>query len=325
MNKKVVMFLLLALALVLPALALADGHVSWVYAYDPANGPEGIATDLNGNIFVSLPMSGQVRRIDHQGNESLFYDFAADYPGALPLGMGTDPVGNVYVNVTTFGVPGHGVYRINRQGEAVLLPGSQQISSPNGMTFDAQGNLYVTESHVAGSSPPAGAVWRIPRHGEAELWLGPEEILGGIGYLPPPRDPIGANGICYWQNSIYVANTEKGILVEVPVLPDGSPGEPRIIAGAEDDPQLMWLDDIRVDVQGTIYAALILQDRIVAIDPDTGEIRDVAGAADDLSGPASLAFGKVRATQKSIFFTNSGYTTGQAGVLQLEVGVPGYR
>jgi sugar lactone lactonase YvrE len=323
MKKKVLVFLLLGLALVMPVLALADGHVSWVSTYDPADGPEGIATDLNGNIFVSFPWSGQVRQIDRNGSESLLYDFAANYPGSLPLGMGTDPLGNVYVNVTTFGGPGHGVYRINRQGEAELLPGSERILAPNGMTFDAQGNLYVTEAHVEGSDPPAGAVWRIPRNGEAEMWLGPEVILGGVGYLPPPRRPIGANGICYRHNTIYVANTEKGHIVQVPVLPDGSPGEPSILVGAQGDPELLWLDDIRVDVQGTIYAALILQDRIVAIDTDTGEITDLAGAADGLSGPASLAFGKVHATQKSIFFTNSGFTTGQTGVLRLEVGVPG--
>jgi sugar lactone lactonase YvrE len=320
MSKRVLMFLLLGMVLILPVLALADGHVSWVYTYDPANGPEGIATDLKGNIFVSFPWSGQVRQIDRYGNESLFYDFSVDTPGTLPLGMGTDPLGNVFVNVTTFGGPGHGVYRLNQQGEAELLPGSENIFAPNGMTFDAQGNLYVTEAHVGDSNPPAGAVWRIPRNGVAEMWLGPDELLGGVGYLPPPRRPIGANGICYYQNTIYVANTEKGYIVQVPVLPDGSPGDPGILVGG---PELMWLDDIRVDTQGTIYAALILQDRIVAIDPDTGVITDVAGADDGLSGPASMAFGRVHATQKSIFFTNSGFTTGQAGVLRLEVGVPG--
>lgn len=224
MDKKVWVFLLLGLALVLPVLALADGHVTWVYTYDPADGPEGIATDRKGNIFVSFPWSGQVRRIARDGSESLFYDFAANYPGTLPLGMGTDRQGNLYVNVTTFGGPGSGVYRINWQGEAELLPGSENILNPNGMTFDAQGNLYITEAFVIGSDPPAGAVWRIPRNGAAEMWLGPEEILGGVGYLPPPRTPIGANGITYYHNTIYVANTEKGYIVQVPVLPDGSPG-----------------------------------------------------------------------------------------------------
>jgi sugar lactone lactonase YvrE len=91
---------------------------------------------------------------------------------------------------------------------------------PNGLAFDKQGNLFVSDSVL-------GAVWRIPSDGSAsaEIWLQHELVAG---YTP---EDFGANGVAFWKGNLYVANTGRGALVHVPVMRDGSPGEPAIVAG----------------------------------------------------------------------------------------------
>ena len=79
-----------------------------------------------------------------------------------------------------------GVYRMDREGQIELLPGSDQIFFANGLAFDDRGTLYITESV---RSPPSyggqGGIWRIPRGGQAELCLR-DALLTGTGALGQP-------------------------------------------------------------------------------------------------------------------------------------------
>jgi sugar lactone lactonase YvrE len=307
--------------LVLPSLAAANGHVTWIWTYDPAAGqfPEGIAVDKQGNIFVSMAQLGQIRKISPDGTESLFYQFPA---GAGLLGLAVDAPGNVYVCVFTGGAgPLQGVWRIDEDGgSAERLPGTQSIFLPNGLAFDKEGSLYVTESYVPDSMPPAGAVWRIPRQGEAELWLQDSTLLGGLGEVPG-YPPLGANGIAFHHNRLYVASTERGLIAQVPVLPNGSPGELSVVVQA---PALYMIDGIALDVLGTIYAALIGQNRVVTVNRTSGSVAQLAGEADGVDGPASLAFGTGHGERRSLYFTNySIISQAHPGVLMMDVGMPG--
>jgi sugar lactone lactonase YvrE len=311
----------LALMLALPSLAAASGQVTWIRTYDPAakEFPEGIAIDKQGNIFVSMAQLGQIRKISPDGTETVFYQFPGT-PGLL--GLAVDAPGNVYVGVFTGGAgPLQGVWRIDRDGgSAARLPGTANIFLPNGLAFDKEGNLYVTETYVAGSMPFAGAVWRIPRQGEAARWLLDSALLGGLGAVPG-YPPLGANGIAFRHNRLYIASTEKGLIAQVPVLPDGSPGELSVVVQA---PTLYMIDGIALDVLGTIYAALIGQDRVVAVDPASGDVTPLAGPVDGLDGPASLAFGTGDGKRQSLYFTNYAIIARlHPGVLVMDVGVPG--
>ncbi|HSN75234.1 MAG TPA: SMP-30/gluconolactonase/LRE family protein, partial [Anaerolineae bacterium] len=273
----------LALMLALPSLAAASGPVMWIQTYDPAAGefPEGIAVDKQGNVFVSMAPIGQIRKISPEGTETLFYQFP---PGGGLTGLAVDAPGNVYVGVFAGGADSGGVWRIDRNGgSASRLPGTEKIFLPNGLAFDSQGNLYVTDTYVPDTTPPAGAIWRIPRRGEAQLWLQDSALLGGLGEVPG-YPPLGANGIAFRHNRLYVASTEKGLIAQVPVLPDGSPGALSIVAQG---PELIMIDGIALNVHGVIYAALIGQNRIVAVNPASGVVTQLAGPADEVDGPAS--------------------------------------
>ncbi len=202
------------------------------------------------------------------------------------------------------------------------MPGTESIFLPNALAFDKRGNLYVTDSYVLGSWPAAGAIWRIPPGGVAEKWLEDSPLLGGLGEIPG-YPPIGANGIAFRHNGLYVANSEKGLLAHVPLLPDGSPGDLNLIVqGGE----LYMIDGIALDVHGTIYAALVGQNRVVAVDLANGSVTELAGPTDGVDGPASLAFGTGMGERQSLFFTNYAvlsFPDANPGVLKLDAGVPG--
>jgi len=310
------------LLLLVTSLTKASSHVTWVREYDPTLGefPEGIAIDKTENIFVSI--QSEIRKITPDGTESLYYQFD---PSTKLVGLAVDAPGNLYVCVFV-PPPGDptglkGVWRINPAGEAVHLAGSDAIGLPNALAFDQRGNLYVSDSYVFGSIPPQGAIWRIPSNGVAEIWLQDSALLGGLGGIPG-YPPLGANGIAFHHNGLYIANTERSLVSHVPILPDGSPGVPTIVHESQN---LFMIDGIALDVHGMIYAALIGQDRIVTVDPETGTVNEIAGASDDVNGPASLAFGTGEGDRKTAYFTNYSVISANPnpGVLKMDVAVPG--
>src|SRR5438034_48237 len=105
---------------------------------------------------------------------------------------------------------------------ATASDGAEKIVLPNGLAFDSRGNLYVADSRL-------GAIWRIRPGGTAQMWL-QDELLEGNGSIGLF---IGANGIAYRHGSLFVTNTEKFDLLRIKVHPDGSPGEPAVIANFE--------------------------------------------------------------------------------------------
>lgn len=63
--------------------------------------PEGVAVDKRGQIYISFPFTGELRRLDPDGSQHL----VATLPiggGFGPLGLAVDPPGNVFVAVVTF-------------------------------------------------------------------------------------------------------------------------------------------------------------------------------------------------------------------------------
>jgi hypothetical protein len=84
------------------------------------------------------------------------------------------------------------------------------------------------------------------------------------------------------------------------------------------------IDGISLDVHGVIYAALIGQNQVVAEDPANGGVTGLAGPADGVDGPASLAFGTGMGERQDLYFTNYAILSqAHPGVLKMDVGAPG--
>jgi sugar lactone lactonase YvrE len=313
----VAMALMLLVALLAAALAPvqagAGGHIEVLRVYDATAGelPEGVAVDKVGNLYVSFTPLGQIRKITADGTDPVVVDFGD--PGTL--GLAVDAVGNLYAAHASVDLANRGVYRLGRNGVLERFAGTEDMLFPNSLAFDKRGNLYVTDSAM-------GTIWRITRRGDAASWL-QHELLEGLGLIPG-YPPIGANGIVYWKGMLYVANTEKGLIVRIPLSADGSPGEPEVVA---DGPGVYGPDGLALDVFGNLYIPLVIQDKLVRLDPEDGTVVELATVDDDLDEPASLAFSTQKGDRKAIFLTSYAVLPEDGGagpaVLKVEIGVPG--
>jgi sugar lactone lactonase YvrE len=285
--------------------------------------PEGIAFDKMGNMYVSIQSKGEIWTIRPNGEESLLFSV----PTAAAFGLTVDDCGNVYATFA-LGTSGNGVYCITKDGEGTLLPGTENIHWANALVFDERGNLYITDTWD-------GAIWRVTPGGSAQIWL-QHDLLEGLGPDDPGKvpgfPPVGANGIVYWHDNLYVANTEKGLLLRVPIMKKGTAGAPQVVAGEVDkiggvDGNLYGLDGIALDMSGNVYGALVLQNKLVKVNPHNGKVEVLLTADDGLSNPASLAFGAGKHDHRTIFFTNFSLIDPTFGkgpaVLKFNVCVPG--
>ncbi len=319
----------------------------------PGVSPRGVAVDKIGNVFVSVSLGTHIQ----------IWEYAPDGVGpTLVADMGVGTIGGLMVTAEgdlyiamAYSGPGSatGVWRLDRRGRIERLPGSQNIFFANGLAFDEVGTLYVTESVtptliVDGKPAGPGSIWRIPRGGEAKRWWsGDDELLRGTGALGQPVW-IGANGIAYHHDKLYVTNTEKGTVLRIPVLEDGSCGVPDVWSlqpVPESLPPLSQMfpvvmgDGLVLDVHGNLYVAVLTRSAVVRIDAqDLSPLQDLSQetvaafqvVAHDpvpnapLDFPASLFFGTGKGERQNLFVTNLGMG-GWAGprLVKINAGVPG--
>jgi sugar lactone lactonase YvrE len=205
---------------------------------------------------------------------------------------------------------------------------------PNSLAFDQRGNLYVTESSsVAAGGYGQGGIWRIPSGGNAELWLR-DDLLTGTGL--PLGYPLGANGIAFYHSDLYVVNSDKGLVVRVPIMPNGDPGEPHVWAQLQEvypSPAFPFImgDGLALDVHGNVYVALVSRAAVVRIRAEDKVQETIAARFPNLDNapllpfdtPASLAFGTGKGGRKALFVTNLGWSFANPGLLKIEVDAPG--
>jgi sugar lactone lactonase YvrE len=333
--------------LLVPAVASAQSANTFPEFIALGASPEGVAVDKVGNVFVSVQTatgSDQIWKFSPAGEKSFLVDFGA--PG-YACGLAVDPVGNVYMARPL--VPGRGVYKVGPDGSAVRLPGSEQILFADGLAFDQQGTLYITEV-FSGNPPPGpfdqGGIWRIKKGAAAELWLRHDLLTGVAPTLFP--FPLGANGIAFYLGSLYVVSTDKMLVVRIPVLPDGSPGEPEVWKQLQDVPESFlyqspfppMIDGLSMDVHGNVYVASPSRNAIIRINaadqsqetiavfPALPPPRNAPQAM--LDAPLSLAFGTGTGERQNLFITDSGMlgaflpgTWPGPGVVKIEIGIPG--
>jgi sugar lactone lactonase YvrE len=281
-----------------------------VIDYDAPFLPEGIAIDKDGNFYVSLANQSELRKVTPDGTESVLTTLPTGGFGLL--GLAVDAPGNVYAALATADSETNGVYRVDSDGMSERLPDSEAILVPNAMVFDQEGNLYVTDTVL-------GAVWLIPPDGQAELWL-QDALLEGTGSFEFGV-PIGANGIAYQNETLYVANTEKGSIVSIPVNIDGTAGTPNVLVD-----ELTGVDGLAFDVNDNIYAVRVIGNELIRINLADTTKSVLATADDGLDGPASLVFGTGEDNREYVFITNFALGNTEKpdpGVVKFNVGVPG--
>ena len=106
--------------------------------------PEGVALGPDGRIYAGGE-AGQVYRIDYEKHDEKRSVEAYANTGGLNLGMALDAAANLYMCTADRGA----VYKVTPAGEVSQYSAGtveRPMTTPNYPAFDAQGNLYVTNS-----------------------------------------------------------------------------------------------------------------------------------------------------------------------------------
>ena len=322
---------------------LRDGSVGEpevLATFNPAFGetPESVALDADNNAYVSLALTGEIRKVTPEGDQSTLAFIPLGPPelcqGPFPGIMGAlaiDVFGHLYVGAAACDPANKGIWRIEPDGDTTLIASLPPESLPNGIAVRA-GRVYVADS---GSTK----IWRAPTFGQgepAEVWTD-EPLLAD----PNPFDPIpGANGLQFYLGSVYVANAGAGTIVEIPFEPGGLFGgdleaQPGSVKYGPADtnpdkvtpPEFPGCDDFAFDLLGRIYCATDPFQTLLRINLD-GSVDTILTAEDGLDGPTAAAFGR-QASKKTLYITNAQFpffppTGNGPSLMTLEVDVRGY-
>ena len=259
----------------------AIGNVTVLASFDPSMGQlaEGL-TIQNGSPLVGFAPTGAIVRV--QGSVMPFGQIPAPSM-TFTTGLAADVKGNVYAAVAAVGAtpaPVPGVYKFSPTGGTPTLFASK--ATPPEMFFanglDVKGtDLYISDSN--------GHIFRAPlATGIADVWFSDPLITGdvagcggtGFGFA------IGANGITHDENNIYVANTDFGRIVRIPIRTNGNPGMPVVVAESCD---LHGADGIALDTDGSILLAQNGVNKITRVNQDG----TYTVLHEGLDGPASVA------------------------------------
>jgi sugar lactone lactonase YvrE len=275
---------------------------TFVTHFDPAKGeqPEGLYT-VGNKAYVGWAGLGKIETVDLL--DGTVKDFgsipAPPMNGGFLLGIVADASSAAYVAFG--GGPGmvvkNGIYKLPPTGGAVKAPWASDpaMNFPNGLIFDPQNNLFASDS--------GGFIFKITSTGTVSKWLAdPLLVASGKCAFAAPF-PVGANGIVRTSNAFYVANTNVGQIVKVPISADGSAGTPSIFAGPDCD-ALGGIDGISLDTDGSILAVLNTQNKLIRVDT-AGKVSTVV-AGMPLDNPATTSIATVGG-KKSVYITNSAF------------------
>lgn len=262
--------------------ASGRGRPEVIASFPNETAVEGIAVGSDGAVYVSTLTGGEVWRLEAGGGHSTLgrYDTGAGF-GVLGLyrydrhhllvavnGAPGRPCNGVYLLDVTAG-PGAGPC------SGVLVPGTAAMGLPNAVSMDAQGRIYATDS-------ANGAVWRADSStSPASLWIA-HPLLAGTGELVGV--PLGANGIDVSGRTVYVAVTEGGRVVAIPIGRDGRAGTPSVVSDA---PELAGIDGVVVGPDRQLYAVINQQNTLVRISRG-GSVTVLATPEQGLEYPGSL-------------------------------------
>lgn len=311
--------LLLALATLTPAVQ-ADPWVETLILFDPTvpETPESIRFDRFDNAYVTLALTGEIRKVAWTGTQSslAFLPIGAPCGGLFPppaaLGLTFDQWDRLYVAVYACDPSQSGIWRVDpRHGASKLIASAPSSSILNGIDAH-RGFIYAADT-------AAGVVWRVPvTGGDLELWADDPLLVP-----PPGTGAPGPNGIRVFRREVYVAVSGAGNVVAIPIEYGGAAGEARVHATL---PPGQGCDEFAIDLLGRIYCTTDPANTLVRLDRD-GTATVLLTAADGLDGPTSATFGRRGRNRRNLYLTNAAFpfysTTFRPSLMRLRLRVPG--
>lgn len=240
--------------------------------------PEGLAFDREGALWAGGE-AGQIYRIREGKPEKI-----AEV-GGFCLGITISPAQDIVIcNVGL-----HAVQQIDRNGRmlrSIDQVDGQPLETPNFSVFDAEGNLYFSDSGRWNGNN--GRIYRLRPDGRAEHFAGPFAFANGLA--------LSASG-----DALFVVESQRDRVTRVPVRSDGTAGEPETYAaGLSRVP-----DGVALDAEQNLYVTCYATDCIYRVRPDrTVELFAYDPEGTILARPTNAAFGGPE--RKTMYVANLG-------------------
>ncbi|MFD7320772.1 hypothetical protein ACFV9D_06720 [Streptomyces sp. NPDC059875] len=275
---------------------VTDPRVVARFDFAAGQAPENIALSPDGSANVTFAFARQVARVDTKGATRILATLPAVANPNTPvigvaatMGITRAHDGTLYVTYAT-GTSENGVWRIGPDGAApVQIAELPADGFPNALALDEKcGTLYVADS-------VRGTVWSVPQEGGTPTAWSTGTALQPIA--PPDGVGVGANGLKFHNDAVWVSNTDRQTLLRIPVRADKSAGPIETRATG-----LTWIDDFGFTGKGdTVLAALIMSDEVALVRPD-GTHKIVLTGQDGLSNPTSVAV-----HDKTVYVTSASF------------------
>ena len=270
--------------------------------------PQGVATDSDGNVYVTDAFNFTIRKITPDGTVSTIAGLAgvsgsADGAGADARfshlsGIAIDSAGNLFV-ADGFN---HTIRKITPDGEVTTLAGSAgmrgsadgsgaaaRFNFPEGVATDSAGNIYVADklNETIRKVTPAGVVTTLA--GSAGV-TGSADGNGAAARFSHPLG-VATDG----ADNLYVADSSNTTIRKI--TPDGTVSTIAGLAGAAGDVDGTGADarfgfpvGVATDSAGNVYVADQGNSWIRKITPG-GQVTTLAGTGGDapFSHPSSVA------------------------------------
>lgn len=248
---------------------------------------ENIAVATDGTLYVTSHENGKIVRITPNGEQS---DYATVTGKVAGIAFAQD--GSLIVSGwDSQGVPT--VFRIgidapleNRVETLVSLPEALFL---NGIVQLSGNRFLIADSY-------RGAIWELDAaQGTAQIWL--EHPL--LARRTADSQIPAVNGMKIFQNRLYVSNTDRMLLLQIPIDAAGNPGEPETWL------EQVNIDDFAFDAEGNLYGATHIYNSLVRISP-TGQVTTLAEAEQGMIGSTAVAFGQTAADRTSLYVVTNG-------------------
>lgn len=241
--------------------------------------PEGLAFDDEGVLWAGGE-AGQIYRIPGEGKTEQVANI-----GGFCLGLTFSRAQELFV--CNLGL--HALQRMDRTGrvlQTIEQVDGHRLQTPNFSVFDAEGNLYFSDSGEWNAGN--GCVYRLRRSGVAEYFAGPFAFANGMA--------LSATG-----EALFVVESQRNCVTRVPIRSNGTAGEPEVYAsGLARVP-----DGLVLDAAQNLYVTCYATDCIYRVRPDrTVELFACDPEGTMLARPTNAAFGGPNRTE--LFVANLG-------------------
>jgi len=289
------------------SVAIAPSHR--VAEFPPGTFLESIAVSTDGTLFVSSHLDGKVFRMGADGVSVVHAAIAGK-----ATGLALTPAGDLLLTAwDADGLPV--VFSISPQGAATLLATMPEAIFLNGLTPLSPSTYLMADSY-------RGAIWHL-NLADRSVGLRLEHPL--LARRSEDREFPAVNGLKIHGQMLYASNTERMQLIQIPIQPNGQPGEPEIFS----NPSI--LDDFAFDREGNLYGTTHIYNSVVKITPDR-RITIIAEAEQGMAGSTALAFGAGAGDHTSLYVvTNGGLSfplpsgLESARVVRLDIGIAGHQ